>query len=675
MHLFTDYIQPLTLWLYANPNWALFITFFVSFTESLAIIGSVIPGSVTMTAIGILAGSGVLNIGWTFFAATAGAVAGDTASYALGFKFSERLIDMWPFRRYPQWLHYGKDYFTRHGGKSVLIGRFFGPLRSIIPVIAGMMRMNQWHFLLANVLSAIGWSILYVVPGVFIGAASNELSAESATRLFITVLVLLAFIWAISQAMKWAFSRASLLLQAQLKNLFRWSKHHTQLAYYLKKLTPIHEKDHYPTAILLLSFLFCFIISILILFIVIQSNWVSIANNAVYLFLQSLRTKPFDLFFIIISFITNPLSLITFGTAVALYAMTYQNWRLLFYWISLALSSLFTTWLLTKLICIPKPTGLLRYTPPPLFPAVTLSIATTLFSFFIAYLYTSFRTTTLLILRILLIILLFLAGLSIVYLGDNWLSSIIFAYFIGLSIALLHWILYRRDTKGLPTTNHPSQLPLIIISGSLLISTILGYQHDFKAILQKHSPYLQQYVLTNTTWWNQTQSLLPIYATNRIGRPIGLFNIQYLGSLSHIESALADNGWKRQTDSLFQSLLVRAKGDSSAKELPLMAQLYLNKKPALIMTYYSPITSSSYILRLWRSNYHLRHHHHPIWLGRITINNKKNKNIGDQKTLFLPIFSALHDFTLKNIVLSSQHMKLLPYEFSPYILMIKEKEF
>lgn len=227
MHLLTDYIQPLTAWLNANPNWAFLITFLVSCSESLAIIGSLIPGSVTMTAIGMLAGSGVLSIGWTFFAATAGAIAGDTLSYVLGYKFSDQLVNMWPFRSYPHWLNYGKDYFTRHGGKSVLIGRFFGPLRSIIPVIAGMMRMNQWHFLLANILSAIGWSILYVVPGIFIGAASYELSADNATRLFIAILVILLLIWLTTQKIRSLCSQGNRLwLHKQLKQIWNTAKHH-----------------------------------------------------------------------------------------------------------------------------------------------------------------------------------------------------------------------------------------------------------------------------------------------------------------------------------------------------------------------------------------------------------------------------------------------------------------
>ena len=198
MNLFADYIHPLTGWLQAHPSWALFITFFIAMAESLAIIGSIVPGSVTMTAIGILAGSGVMRIDLTLIASTLGAVCGDSLSYALGYFYSDKLLYIWPFKKYPQWLHYGKDFFSRHGGKSVLIGRFVGPLRSIIPVIAGIMHMKQWRFLIANIISAIGWSFLYVMPGVLIGAAGHELSAESATRLFIIILILLFAIWLLS---------------------------------------------------------------------------------------------------------------------------------------------------------------------------------------------------------------------------------------------------------------------------------------------------------------------------------------------------------------------------------------------------------------------------------------------------------------------------------------------
>lgn len=195
MHDVSPYFQPLLLWLHNHPDWALWFTFLISLTESFAIIGSLIPGSVAMTAIGILAGSGAMRIDLTLLAATLGAIAGDGASYALGHTFSEKLANFWPFKRYPHLLSYGKSYFSRHGGKSVLIGRFFGPLRSIIPVIAGMMHMQRWHFFLANILSAIGWACLYILPGFFIGEAGSELPGGTAMLLFGGVLIILGLIW------------------------------------------------------------------------------------------------------------------------------------------------------------------------------------------------------------------------------------------------------------------------------------------------------------------------------------------------------------------------------------------------------------------------------------------------------------------------------------------------
>ncbi len=43
MNLFADHVQPLINWLQTNPTWSLFITFFISLAESLAIVGSIIP--------------------------------------------------------------------------------------------------------------------------------------------------------------------------------------------------------------------------------------------------------------------------------------------------------------------------------------------------------------------------------------------------------------------------------------------------------------------------------------------------------------------------------------------------------------------------------------------------------------------------------------------------------
>lgn len=675
MQLFTDYVQPLTVWLYANPSWALLMTFFISFTESLAIIGSIIPGSVTMTAIGILAGSGVMDISLTFIAAAAGAVAGDTASYFLGYIYSNRLPEMWPFSRYPTWLKYGKDYFAQHGGKSVIVGRFIGPLRSIIPVIAGVMRMKHWHFLFANIISAIGWAIVYVTPGVLIGSASSELSAESATHLFIGILILLVITWLIGQTMKWLYRHGYNFLRTQLHGSWMWAIHYSRFAPALKKITPTSEKNHFPTAGLILLFIVCCLTSIGITLLVKQHTWVSALNNPCFLFLQSLRTQPFDAFFIVISLMFSSIALVTVMAVITVSALYYQDWRLLRYWISLIITTCLITYFLESIVPVPKPNILGQYNAHPTFPALNLTIATSLFGFLIAYVNAHYRKATLFIVKIVFTSLLFLGGLAPLYLGDNWFTSVIGAYFIGITVCLVHWIFYRSHRVPGRKKRHP-HLPIYLTSLLLLITTGIACGLYFNNSMRDHFPRLQQYVLTQKAWWNQSDaSLLPVYTTNRIGRPIGLFNIQYLGSLDKFEKALTDYGWKKKPGSFFYSLLMSVGGQNPSKKLPFMAQLYLNKKPSLILTYQTN-DQNVYILRLWRSNYHLLNHHQPIWLGSILYlqmqNKSGKKHTQPNHTVFKYLIPALNDFESNRITLPKKQVKSLPYSAEPIVLRIRE---
>ncbi len=669
MYLFTDYVQPLTVWLYANPNWALLITFLISFAESLAIIGSIIPGSVTMTAIGILAGSGVMDIGWTLVAAATGAIAGDSASYALGFAFSDRLTDIWPFSRYPRLFDYGKHYFEKHGGKSVIIGRFFGPLRSITPIIAGILHMNRWYFLLANIISGIGWAIVYVLPGVLIGAASHELSAETATRLFVFILLSLAAIWLISQGVRWLFYHASHWMHTQVRKILVWSKHYPRVTHYLRTLTPKYERNHYPTTGLILLFIVCLLMTVIITLLVTQATWITEINIPCQLFLQSIRTHYFDVFFIFMAFIIGLLPLLIFWLAIALCALYYRDWRMLIYWTSIAVTCLLITCLLCSFVDAPKPAGLLYNQIKPTFPAINLTLATALFGFLTGLVNTYYRTITMFVLSIVLATLLFLSGFALIYLGDNWASSVIAAYFIGLTICLAHWIYYRRKKVG----GHPPLCPAlpIILSCSLLLATTgITYPLYFKRVVHEHAPYLQQFVLTHKAWWNQSMPLLPVYTTNRFGNRVGLFNIQYLGKLNKLNQALTAFGWKKQPDSLFYSLLMRASGKNSAQELPLIAQLYLNKKPNLIMTYASDQGKTLYILRLWRSNYHLLNYSQPIWLGSVTYLQRLSKSTQDPFARILP---ALSNFKLNRIAWPyNSGIKTLPNETQSKLLMIQE---
>jgi membrane protein DedA with SNARE-associated domain len=670
MPAFTDYIEPLTHWLHANPSWALLITFLISLSESLAIIGSLVPGSVTMTAIGILAGSGVMDIGLTFLAATAGAVAGDWVSYALGHTFSDRLTDIWPFKQYPRWLKYGKHYFMRHGGKSVIIGRFVGPLRSIIPVIAGIMRMNHWHFLLANAVSAVGWSILYLIPGVLIGMASSELSTENATRLFVSILVLLIMVWLISQGMSWFIRRMTYLCHLGVHKLILWTRHHPNLSSALHKLAPKYTNNtYYATTVSVLTVLSCALLSILITGLVIQGTWIIHINTPIFHFFQSLHTQSFNTIVIVINMALSPLSLLTQIALISLYILYCKDWRLLRYWISIIVICSVVTGVLNHWISLPKPDGFISPKSTPTYPSPYLTLGTALFSFLISYGNACHRTVTLFILKIIWVTLLALAGLASIYLGDNWASSVLAAYVIGSTIGLSHGIFFRQHFFTHSHSNQ-SQLLLVISAGLLFATTGLSCVLQFKQSSHEHHASLKQFILRYDTWWNQNKPLLPMYAKNRIGRKIGVFNIQYLGDLSAIEHALLAYGWKKQPVSFFHTLLLRASGKQSTKGLPLMGQLYVNKPPSLMMTYSSPIDHSTYIVRLWRSNYHLQHYPQPIWLGSLTHHSQHIAH--RQSPVFSYVLPALQGFEFKSLPLSAANRTTSQQDSQNTLLIIKQ---
>ena len=625
-----------------------------------------------MTAIGILAGSGVLRIDLTYLAATLGAIAGDGGSYALGAIFSEKINMMWPFSAYPKWLNYGRDFFERHGRSSVFVGRFFGPMRSIIPLVAGMMHMNHWQFFIANTLSAIGWAILYVTPGVLIGAASTELPPDAASRLCLFILLILAIIWLTSLGLRSLFIYTKRFVHLHVGHCWLYLKRHPRYGYIAKALTPSDELNHYPTALLTISCLFFFLMSLIIVELVILDSPVDQLDLASYQFFLSLRTQAFDVLFIIISLAISPLPVLTLIAASILYAIYDKDYRPLTYWLSLLMSCGIAVFLLTYIADINTLNPLTLNVLSPFFPDLNLTIATASYGFLIFFMGYDNRSKGIVILRILFIVILLFGGFARLYLGDNLLTSISAAYSIGLFLCILHWILYRL------TPSNPARSQQIIYLSCLLVilaSCVMNFLF-YKKMFREHHQHPPQYILTEKAWWHQTHPLLPIYSTNRFGQHVGFLNIQYVGSINKLQDTLSAEGWKKHPDSFFYALLLRAGGQH--QDMPLIAQMVQNKKPCLMMSYSTPDNQSLLILRLWRSNYHLNSNRQPIWIG--SVSPLLQPGSGDRTEYQSPrpiqaytyIKQALHGFKLNQTNIPSHYLNNLAQPTSAVLLIIKE---
>lgn len=159
-HLFTQSLE-----------WALFAIALVTFLESLALVGLVLPGTVLMASLGTLVGSGQIGLYPAWAAGLAGCLLGDWLSYGIGWKFQGPLHRWKYLQKYRGLLDKTEHALYQHSMFTILVGRFFGPTRPLIPLVAGMLELPVRKFLPPNLIGCLFWPPLYLMPGILAGAA------------------------------------------------------------------------------------------------------------------------------------------------------------------------------------------------------------------------------------------------------------------------------------------------------------------------------------------------------------------------------------------------------------------------------------------------------------------------------------------------------------------------
>lgn len=160
-------LESLIDFLNLNPHYIYLFIFCIAIMESLAVVGIILPGVALLSAVSILAGELHLPIAFILLSAILGAILGDALSFMLGQFFEKKLQGFWPFKTHPNWIESGHEFFLKHGGKSIFIGRFIGPLRPFVPLAAGMLQMPAKKFYALNILSAVCWAPIYTLPAYY----------------------------------------------------------------------------------------------------------------------------------------------------------------------------------------------------------------------------------------------------------------------------------------------------------------------------------------------------------------------------------------------------------------------------------------------------------------------------------------------------------------------------
>jgi membrane protein DedA with SNARE-associated domain len=167
---FQAYVDQIIALVRENAAWAPPIVFALAFGESLAFISLLIPAWGALVAIGALIGTSGVSFWPIWIAAALGASFGDWLSYWIGLKLEYSVQHIWPLSRHPDLIPRGERFMKTWGVAGIFIGRFFGPLRASVPLIAGIFEMPFWRFQFANFTSAFVWAAVLLTLGDGISA-------------------------------------------------------------------------------------------------------------------------------------------------------------------------------------------------------------------------------------------------------------------------------------------------------------------------------------------------------------------------------------------------------------------------------------------------------------------------------------------------------------------------
>ncbi len=643
MNLHNYYIK-LNVWSSAHPFLALFLVLLLACSESLPLLGSFIPGSVSMTFIGILTGTNVLPLYATIFFAILGAVLGDSIAFFIGKNLSNSILQIWPFNRRPQLIDKAKKFIIKHGGKSILIGRFIGILRPMIPMIVGLLKMRIINFYIIDFLSAIIWAIIYIIPGFAMGRLSLQVPPALASKFVVIILTTLAILWLFSIL----FNKLILLfhyLGNILANKIWYKLKQNNKLYNIRWLFKSANKQHSKQlflAILLLLSLFTFII--FSFFYIQNANFITIINEDVFHLFRGIQQPILHKLAIIISATANYKVIISTSFVIMLYLLQIKEKRTALHIFLLLFISLIIAFLLKHFVQIIRPNTVSNLPLDFSYPSGHVFLACVIYGFF-TYLIINgkFQQYRSWIFRIIITFILILA-ICRLYLCLHWLADIIGAILLSIPLLLLAIISHRRRN-----CKNPMKYLFVIVFVSILLFSNIYLYFNFKQQVNDYRIIWPKNEINIKNWWQQQNTLIPLYRNNLLRKPDQILNLQWVANLKNIKQSLIASNWKLLNN---KSLITFMTGKT------IFTKLQNDQLPVLIA---SKIINKNktFIIFLWDSNIKIMPQNIKLFVGSFySIYGNKKTKIYTKKLITHNVFLDLNNYYRTNIHISRNELPL-----------------
>jgi membrane protein DedA with SNARE-associated domain/membrane-associated phospholipid phosphatase len=605
------YIHLLHL-LAGHPAWTLTVIFLAAFLEAIAVIGTFVPGSTAMFLAGALVGTGSLSLGWVFLSAITGAIAGDGMSFWIGSRYKARIVQLWPFRTHPQVLEAGHRYCQKHGAKSVVFARFIGPLRAIVPVVAGMLGMPPARFYAMNVLSALLWAPAHILPGVVFGA-SILLAGAVSFRLVVVIALLVGIVWLSFRAMGFVLSHASMWSSAAGRYLGSWAcRHPGPFGRLARRLLDPEQPDASSVIVTSLIVLVSGALFFGVLQDVISGDPLVGVDLSVYHFLQSVRTPWSDTVLAGLATLGSVFTLTALVATVVVWMLVERRWRTIGYWLAAVVFS--------QLLILALQFAMHRAPPNELlsdvyvFPSNHVAATVIVYGFLAFLLARRVGMLEGLFVATVSTVVVFVVALAGLYFGRYWLSDAIG----GAALAYI-WVAIVALTAMLRHPEVPPSRGLMPVLVLVVMLVSVGVQLSLNPPVPPPDNALRPppVLVTQAQWTETVWKTLPCYRSDMGGDRKEPLTLQWVSNLDSIRGQLRAQGWIEGTDLSAHSLLSLASPNVAAVSLPVLPKLNNGVPSSLVLMRPGSARDERDVLRFWPSGYTVDNGESsaPLWVG------------------------------------------------------------
>lgn len=572
-----SWTQELLNWVNNNPGWGVLIVFLVAFFESLVLIGILLPGIMILFGIGTLIGLGVIDVVPVWIAASSGAFLGDTLSFAIGYRYRERLLEIWPFSRYPGMMDRGIQFFKNHGAKSVVGGRFIGPLRPIIPAVAGSLHMQPSRFVITDLAACIAWAPAFLIPGLLFGA-SLEVASEYTGRLAIVLVIALFSLWAIWWLLRAIYEPLASRSARWMRHGIRWTRRHPVIGRLAAPLLDPARPEVLSISTFGLLLVVIFWGLMMLLFLSPFAAQPQSLDQSVQNLALSLRNQLADPFFVVVSQLSR--WQVTLLSSAAVFFWLYGAGRssAAFHW----LVAIVGGWLIQLLLALG-----LRATPQVMevnsellrSPSSAMSLTTVVFCFFAVLIAGEVRRKHRQWPYLAAGLILMLLLLARLYLGLEWLSGALMGVLLGLAWTLVIGIAYRQRAV-LPFSG--ALAGLIFYGTASLLFLWQASEHTPAELAALHSVVPSQ-DMQEQAWWDGGWSSLPTERTRSLNPSSRRFNLQMVAEPGAFEAAMQEAGWEREPESDWRWIIQSLNPDPDVTNLPMLGRAYQGRSEDLLL--------------------------------------------------------------------------------------------